>query len=117
MVRRQIHRINSATDTQVEYYLKNMCLPFFYCLIKVIKRRFGKYGTLIHYMYDLIPLVPRDKGHVDIKEAINQYKDDPPSQLLVDKEYSRWMSADKYERPTLVAQTITLCNKNVYPNI
>ena len=68
-------------------------------------------------MYDLIPLVPRDKGHVDIKEAINQYKDDPPSQLLVDKEYSRWMSADKYERPTLVAQTITLCNKNVYPNI
>ena len=85
MVRRQIHRINSATDTQVEYYLKNMCLPFFYCLIKVIKRRFDKYGTLIHYMYDLIPLVPRDKGHVDIKEAINQLKMIPLVSCLLTK--------------------------------
>ena len=63
-------------------------------------------------MYDLIPSLLTEKESFNIKEAINQYKDDLRNPLLVNKEYSRWKSlrksADKDGRPTSVAQAITL---------
>ena len=40
-------------------------------------------------MYGLIPSIFSEKEHVDIKETINQYKDDLPYPLLVNKECSR----------------------------
>ena len=71
VVGRPIYRINAAVETQFQCYLKIMCLPFFYRLIKSINCRFDKYGTLVHYMYGLMPLVLGDKEQVDIKEATN----------------------------------------------
>ena len=68
-------------------------------------------------MYRLIPSIFSEKEHVDIKETINQYKDDLPYPLLVNKECSRWKSlwksADKDGRPTSVAQAIISCDEDV----
>lgn len=68
-------------------------------------------------MYRLIPSIFSEKEHVDIKETINQYKDDLPYPLLVNKECSKWKSlwksADKDGRPTSVAQAKKPFDKDV----
>ena len=82
---RQTHRANAPADTPFDYFLFNMCLPFLDHLLQGLNSRFDKHGSLVHYMYGLIPSLIGEK-EVDIKETIGQYKSDLPSPLLVDKE-------------------------------
>ena len=54
-----------------------MCYPLLDHLINGTDVTFDKYGKTIHLMYGLIPSVTAER-EVDIKDTIEQYKDDLP---------------------------------------
>ena len=86
---RQIHSASAESNSPFQYYLRNVCYPLLDHLINGIDVRFDKYGKTIHLMCGLIPSVTAER-EVDIKDIIEQYKDDLSMPDNTIEEFFRW---------------------------
>ena len=97
-----------------------MCYPLVDHLINGIDVRFDKYGKTIHLMYGLISSVTAER-EVDIKDIIEQYKDDLPMPDNTMEEFFRWKrrssSVSKNDRPSTIAAALKSCDCDMYPNL
>ena len=117
---RKTHRANAESNSPFQYYLRNVCYPLVDHLINGIDVRFDKYGKTIHLMYGLISSVTAER-EVDIKDIIEQYKDDLPMPDNTMEEFFRWKrrssSVSKNDRPSTTAAALKACDCDMYPNL
>ena len=120
LVSRQTHRANAESNSPFQSYLRNVCYPLLDHLINGIDVRFDKYGKTIHLIYGLIPSVTAER-EVDIKDIIEQYKDDLPMPDNTMEEFfrwkRRWSSLSKNDRPSTIAAALKACDCDMYPTL
>ena len=113
---RHTHRANAESNSPFQYYLRNVCYPLLERLINGIDVIFDKYGKTIHLMYGLIPSVTAER-EVDIKDTIEQYKDDLPIPNNTMEEFFRWKrrrsSVSKNDRPLTIAAALKACDCDI----
>ena len=124
---RQTHRTNAKSNSPFQYYLRNVCYPLLDHLINGTDVRFDTYDKTIYLMYGLITSVTADR-EVDIKDIIEQYKDDllMPDNTMEElfRWKRRWSSVSKNDRLSTISavqwrnlsclqEQTCLCFKNI----
>ena len=85
----QQHRQNAESNTTLNYYRKNMCLPFPDPLINEMDVRFDKYGKTVLMMQASIPSVIAERD-VTIDDIVEIYKGDLPAPNNYQEEFTIW---------------------------
>jgi hypothetical protein len=117
---RQQHRSNIASLSPLDYYQKNVAIPFLDHICTYLNEQFSILSVTASSLLSLVPSVMLRKP-VDLSEVVKQYHNDLPSPELVERELLRWKS--KYSAlpmqhvPTSPSAAIKDCDAELYPNI
>ena len=117
---RQKHRSNAATESVFEYFKTNVAIPFLDYIISDLDGQFSSLAITASSLLGLVPSVICTK-EVDIRSAVEIYREDLPSPELVSLEVTRWklryekMRAAK--RPATPSAAIKDCDPLHFPNI
>ena len=117
---RQRHRSNTEASNPLEYYKRNVAIPFLDHIIAFIDQQFSQSSTKASFLMGLIPNIVCSKD-VDLESTVSMYKEDLPSPELFEMELKRWKH--KYilkpadHRPTTPALAIKECDQDMVPNI
>jgi hypothetical protein len=117
---RQLHRSNVPADSVIEYYQKNVAIPFLDHIISNLENRFSSLGVTASSLLGLVPSVLCNK-EPDISAAIKMYQQDLPSPELIPSEILRWKmrfeSIPSIKRPSTPSAALKECNPAYFPNI
>ena len=117
---RQQHRSNIVSLSPLDYYQKNVAIPFLDHICTYLDEQFSTLSVTASSLLSLVPIVMH-KRSVDLSEVIIQYSNDLPSPELVERELLRWKS--KYSTlpmqhlPISPSAAIKECDAELYPNI
>ena len=117
---RQQHRPNAESNTLLDYYRVNICLPFLDHIINGIDVRFDKYGKIFLAMAGLVPSVIAEND-VSVIDILDMYSDDLPSTLHFNGEVirwkRRWTASEVSARRGTIAKALKKCDDETYPNL
>ena len=117
---RQLHRSNVPAVSVVDYYWKNVAVPFLDHIISNLDERFSSLTVTASSLLGLVPSVICTK-EPDISAAIQMYRQDLPSPELIPSEILRWkmrfqaMPPDK--RPSTPSGALKECNPTYFHNV
>ena len=113
IVSRQTHRSNAEATCPLEYFKRNVAIPFLDHIIMCIEQQFSESAMIATSLLGLVPSIMCSK-EVNIQTAVVTYAADLPSPELLHLEMDRWkeryitMSPD--ERPSSPAEAIKECD-------
>ena len=117
---RQLHRSNAPAVSVVDYYWKNVAVPFLDHIISNLDERFSSLTVTASSLLGLVPSVICTK-EPDISAAIQMYRQDLPSPELIPSEILRWkmrfQAMPPDERPSTPSGALKECNPTYFPNI
>ena len=114
---RQRHRSNTEASNPLEYYKRNVAIPFLDHIIAFIDQQFSQSSTKASFLLGLIPNIVCSKD-VDLESTVSMYKEDLPSPELFEMELKCWKH--KYilkpadQRPSTPALAIKECDRDNY---
>ena len=117
---RQRHRSNTEAANPLEYYKRNVAIPFLDHIIAFIDQQFSQSSINASLLLGLVPNILCSKD-VDLQTAVSMYNEDLPSPELFEMELKRWKN--KYtlkpadQRPSSPALAIKECDRDMFPNI
>ena len=117
---RQRHRSNIEAANPLEYYKRNVAIPFLDHIIAFIDQQFCQSSINASLLLGLVPNILCLKD-IDLQAAVHMYSGDLPSPELFEMELKRWKH--KYsvkpqkQRPSSPALAIKECDRDMFPNI
>ena len=117
---RQKHRSNTEAANPLEYYKRNMAIPFLDHIIAFIDQQFSQSSINASLLLGLVPSVLCSKD-VNLQTAVCMYSEDLPSPEVFEMELKRWKH--KYslkpqnQRSTSPALAIKECDWDMFPNV
>lgn len=120
VVARQRHRSNTEASNPLEYYKRNVAIPFLDHIIEFIEQQFYQTSIKASLLLGLVPSILCSKD-VDLQTAVSMYNGDLPSPEVFEMELKQWKN--KYtrkpadQRPFSPALPIKECDQDMFPNI
>ena len=118
--KRQQYRSSAPAESVIDYYRKNVAVPFIDHIIANLDRRFSVLAVTASSLLGLVPSLICTK-EPDIAAAIQMYHNDLPSPELVPQEILRWkrqfMNIAVADRPSTLSAALKECNSMYFPNI
>ncbi len=118
--KRQKNRSNVPGDTVVDFYKRNVVIPFMDHIIKNLEDRFSPLAVTATSLLGLVPSLICSR-EIDIREATEVYHNDLPSPELVPQEVMRWKvryeNMPEEKRPATLAAAMKECDAMYFPNI
>lgn len=106
---RQRHRSNNEATNPLEYFKRNVAIPFLDHIIAFIDQQFSQSSINASLLLGLVPNILCSKD-VNLQPVVSMYNEDLPSRELFEMELKRWKN--KYtlkptdKRPSSLAQAI-----------
>ena len=117
---RQQHRSNISSDTPLDYYKKNVAIPFLDHISTHLAEQFSSLTITAGSILGIVPSVMHSK-EIDLSRIVEVYHDDLPSPELLELEIMRWKSKYSdvpYDKlPSSPSSAIKDCDTEIYPNI
>ena len=85
----QRHHSNTEAANPVDYYKRNVAIPFLDHIIAFIDQQFSQSSINASLLLGLVPNILCSKD-VDLQTAVSMYNEDLPSPELFEMELKRW---------------------------
>ena len=86
---RQRHCSNTEASNPLEYYKRNVAIPFLDHINEFIEQRFSQTSINASLLLGLVPSILCSKD-VDLQTAVSMYNDNLPSSEVFEMELKRW---------------------------